>query len=124
MRGNMLTREWKHVIGWVLVIVFLTSLPGSALQGAPVVPGADKVVHALLYGIFGWLTAKALGKVHWARLGTYWLGIVLVAAADELHQLWIPGRSAEWTDWGTDALAAAAAIWLFNMASQRRELVA
>ncbi len=123
-RGNALIRQWKYVIGWALVILILTSVPGSALQGAPSIPGADKVVHALLYGILGWLTASALVPKHHLRSFTAWIGIVLFAAADEWHQRWIPARSADWADWGTDAVAAAAAIWLFNMASQRRELVA
>ncbi len=38
-------------------------------------------------------------------------GGILVSIADETHQLWLPGRTAEWQDLAADA-AALAAFWL------------
>jgi VanZ family protein len=107
------------------VILTATSLPGDALRAAPTFPGADKVVHVFMYGVLGWLAASAGATSRRpVPVVALWFGIALFAAADEWHQRWIPGRSADWADWVADALGAAAAIWLLNMASGRRERVA
>ena len=39
--------------------------------------------------------------------------IACVASADEVHQLWLPGRSADWNDLAADA-AALAIFWLIT----------
>ena len=36
--------------------------------------------------------------------------LVLVAGADELHQLWLPGRMAGWDDWFADVAGITLAL--------------
>ena len=43
------------------------------------------------------------------------------AATDELHQVFVPGRSAEFTDVLLDSLGALAGIWLY-LAWHRRQI--
>lgn len=109
---------------WSGVILIGTSIPGNALRAAPAIPGADKLMHAVFYGILGWLCAIAADGSRAAFLIALWLGIAVFAGADEWHQRWIPGRSPDWFDWIADIVSAGAAILLFNVASARRERIA
>jgi VanZ family protein len=110
-------------VAWGLVLLALTSWPSP--PDVPVVseiPNFDKVVHAVLYGVEGFLLFFA---IRWpARRPSPWLAALVVGGAlavwgtlDELHQAWIPGRSMEAGDALTDATAGlagglAAALWL------------
>ena len=104
-------------VAWGLVLLALTSWPSP--PEVPVVssiPNFDKLVHAVLYGVEGFLLYFAIGwkrdgeepgppRVSWRRALV--VGAVMAAwgALDEIHQLWIPGRSCELADAVTDAAA-------------------
>lgn len=86
--------------------------------------GADKVAHLGLYGVLGFLVARALllprrRVVMVAALA--W--ITVFAMLDEVHQHWIPGRDASIADWAADILGATlgllAATYLFSLAPRR-----
>lgn len=100
-------------------IFYLSSL--SSIRG-PNFPGADKVAHLGIYAALGFLCARALfgyGHVRAARLG----GALLAAAygaTDELHQLFVPGRSAEWLDLLADAVGAVLGASLYVQLATRR----
>jgi VanZ family protein len=132
---------WIPPLLWAATIFFLSSLPGSAYPRTSV-PGADKVVHFFLYGVMGVLCARALLHRRRTRPDLERDGAVaadgvrppvahprralLLAAAlatvygisDELHQLLVPGRSADWRDALTDAIGAVAgsalALWWYG----------
>lgn len=99
-------RAWGPVVAWALVILVATTLPlptGSWELGD--VP-ADRVAHFVLYAGFG----VTLGRAMWLQRGHRLLGFVLAwggalafAAADELHQAWIPTRVPSLGDWTADA---------------------
>ena len=99
-------RPWVWVAAWVGVILLGTSLPGSAVQGFPVV--SDKMVHFALYAPLGALLVNALGATPALRrrlLAATFLAVVigvLFGAVDEWHQLFIPGRHADIGDWHAD----------------------
>jgi VanZ family protein len=66
----------------------------------------DKVLHMLEYGAGGALAALALGG---RRPGQVALAVVLVSlygVTDELHQLFVPGRSCDVKDWIADTIGA------------------
>jgi VanZ family protein len=107
---------WQRVyfmllIGWVLVTFVLTSIPAPEI---PVrVRHADKMAHLSAYAVMGFLCAR------WRREGgasqkgaaLYALGFVaLVGAVDELHQLFIPGRTTDVADWAADVAGGAIGI--------------
>ncbi len=102
--------RWLAVL-WGLFLLALTSWPSP--PEVPVVseiPNFDKVVHAFLYGVEGFLLYFA---IRWGAPSRFsWRRALVVAGAlavwgtlDELHQAWIPGRSMEASDALTDAVA-------------------
>jgi VanZ family protein len=96
-------------VAWAAVILTLTSIPAPEFApiGAFAFPGADKLVHAAMYGVLGVLLARAAGMpVPLRTLGRLLAGVVLFAAADELHQRFIPGRSADVLDGMADVAGA------------------
>jgi VanZ family protein len=97
---------------WAVFIFVLTSIPGSAVPDVGDVPsGTDKLVHAVIYGVLGFLTARSLwepagGRPRWHYLLAL-LGIAVLALLDELHQTFIPGRDMDFADWVADVVGAA-----------------
>jgi VanZ family protein len=81
---------------------------------------SDKSGHAAAYCGLGLVVLRALARGEWAGIGA---GTSLAAiglttafgASDELHQLFVPGRSADLRDLIADATGAAAGViaaWL------------
>jgi VanZ family protein len=112
---------WLPTVAYCAAIYALSSLPASKLA-LELFPHADKLIHAVEYGLLGVLVARALGK------GTPWelrrieavVGAILFCLAfgalDEIHQSYVPGRLSEVldvvADVGGGALAAALYAWL------------
>ena len=96
---------------WVVFMLALTSWPSP--PEVPVVssiPNFDKVVHAGLYGVLGFLASFAIAWPAGRRRPLMRALCVASAIAvwgtlDEIHQAWIPGRSMELGDALTDTLA-------------------
>lgn len=117
----MSSRRWLPPLLWAALILILTSIPGTSL---PVLPFQyfDKVVHLAIYGVLGWLTARAWtsgSRVSAAAL----VAIVLVScfgALDEWHQQFIPQRSMELLDWAADTTGAAIGAFLAIAGERRR----
>ncbi len=116
----MSPRRWLPFVCWALLVLTLTSIPNPSV---PSVPGGDKAAHAIMYGVLGGLAAFALVGIrrpvlaHAAAL----VGIAALAALDEWHQLYIPGRSADVADWMADVIGATVALILSALALARRE---
>ena len=88
--------------------------------------GVDKVVHAFLYGVLGFLVSRAVADGPRRPLQTIVrvvVGIALIAALDEWHQKWIPGREAEAADWIADVTGALTGATLWLAALRRRETI-
>lgn len=113
--------RWVPAILWGALILVATSLPASTLPSAPAFPGADKVVHAAMYGVLGWLAARAVADRGRGVRGIAILGIAALAVGDEWHQRWIPGRSADVFDWMADVAGATLGASLLRTALLRRE---
>ncbi|HEX8849356.1 MAG TPA: VanZ family protein [Gemmatimonadaceae bacterium] len=98
----MNVRRWRAPLLWAAVILMVSSVPLPAVA-AP--EGTDKGIHGILYLVLGFLAARALLSARTARV---WQLLVLVAVLvafgglDELHQRWIPGRTADVKDWAAD----------------------
>lgn len=62
----------------------------------------DKLAHLFVFAIVGAAAGVASGKRGW-RMTLYCVaGAMLVGAMDELHQAFLPGRAASWSDLAAD----------------------
>ena len=107
------SRGWAAVALWLALQVTLTSLPGKAIPVALPHP-LDWAGHFCLYGGLGALIARAAALRRWPLRRLVWAAVLLStwAALDELHQLFIPGRSAEVSDWLSDTLGASLGLYV------------
>lgn len=102
---------WAAVVVWIAIQLTLTSLPGAAIPVSVNHP-LDWVGHFGLYAGLGALVARVASLHGWPprRLLIAAALISLGAALDELHQVFIPGRDAEFFDWAADTIGAIAGL--------------
>lgn len=78
-------------------------------------PPWDKLYHAGNFGVLAALLYLATGRA--------WLAVLLASlygVSDELHQAFVPGRSADPADWLADTAGALAAVLLVRLWRRRR----
>ncbi|MCC6772906.1 MAG: VanZ family protein [Gemmatimonadaceae bacterium] len=115
-----IARRWAPSVVWGMGILALTSLPGSALPVGPAIPGTDKLVHAALYAVLASLVAHAVPGQSMRAMLVVGGALALFAAADEWHQRWIPGRSADMLDWVADMSGAVVGYTYSSRSAPRR----
>lgn len=92
------------VIYWVILLI-LTSLPSGM---AVTVDVSDKVNHFGAYGLLSvllFLTMNFQIKYPFLKKNANWITVLIASVygiLDELHQMLVPGRSAELLDWLAD----------------------
>jgi VanZ family protein len=100
----------------------------SSLHKPPLPPGLpDKPAHAFGYTGLGFVIARALAGGLPPRITRrdFFVGLavaVTYAASDEIHQRFVPGRSAELADLFADAIGSAIALsacWAWGIISSR-----
>ena len=101
-------------LAWMAVLFYLSHQP--TLDTPMLFPGQDKLFHALVYGVLGFLL---LGSRTPAPDGFTELQIrssILIASlygiSDEFHQYFVPGRCTDVWDWVADTLGALIAVSL------------
>ncbi|AFH49571.1 Putative membrane protein [Ignavibacterium album JCM 16511] len=105
-----------------LTIFILTSLPSDQL---PAVEIGDKVNHFLAFFVLGFFLNLTLRyQTKYPSLKKNILLITVIVAAgygllDELHQLLVPGRSAEVFDWVADFIGASSGSLLAEFLYRR-----
>jgi VanZ family protein len=108
-------QRYGLLIAWAGLLFVLSSIPDLQFP-VRVFSWDDKIQHALAYAPVGWLFLRA---IVWKKTFTrrvLWLAILagaLYGATDELHQHFVPGRVADWTDWLADTIGVALGAWLF-----------
>ena len=93
------------LVAWVSLTFLLTSIPH--LEVHEDIPFLDKGAHFAFYGVTGFLCALWRRESgHTAKRAVLYavLFVLAVGAVDEIHQHWIPGRSADLSDWAADTL--------------------
>ncbi|MCA9535117.1 MAG: VanZ family protein [Myxococcales bacterium] len=94
-----------------MTLIFVLSSFHIQPQVIEELPFKDKLVHTIEFALLGGLCVHAARRT-WPRHATFrtaLLGVFLATAfgvTDELHQSFVPGRSAELLDIGADALGA------------------
>ena len=106
--------RWVPLGAWAGFLLYLGTTPGDALPHGGLWDAApDKLVHALLYGVLGFLLAHALGLRRPGRaLLVGGLGALAWGALDEWNQAHIAGRSSELADVAADLVGGALGGWL------------
>ena len=100
---TVLSSPWFRWTAGFLSILYMSGLywlsdqPG--VHAVPPFPGADKVVHCLLYLGLGTLLQVAFKK----RAIVLFLGVTY-GVLDEIHQLYVPGRSCDPWDMVADGV--------------------
>ncbi|MCS7177071.1 MAG: VanZ family protein [Candidatus Kapabacteria bacterium] len=89
------------------LIAYASHIPG--LQPLFTWSWGDKLTHALVYAGFGMTLAFAVTAQHqqpsFASIAVWTLLLgALYAASDELHQLFVPNRVADFRDWLADVV--------------------
>ena len=113
-------------VAWGLFVLALTSWPSP--PEVPIVssiPHFDKLMHAVLYGVEGFLLYFAVAwpgprRRSWLRAIVIGGALAVWGTLDEVHQAWIPGRSMEAADALTDAMAGFGGAVIAFVVSVRR----
>jgi VanZ family protein len=118
-------RIWGLTLAWAVLLVALTVSPAPSSPLAPPVPGIDKLVHAVLFGVLTWLALQARERDRALRMPLWLLvaAIAVFAGVDEGMQQFVPGRAADVLDWTADVAGSLLAVWLFRSAPRRREMM-
>jgi VanZ family protein len=107
---------WLPAAAWAATLFWLSSRP--TLPG-PEVPYLDKVAHFGAYAVLGALLAWGADRSRVTLAVAVVLG-VLYGASDEIHQMYVPGRSPDVLDWAADAAGVATACFLYTRWRSRR----
>ncbi|MFW6372430.1 MAG: VanZ family protein [Thermodesulfobacteriota bacterium] len=111
---------WLPLVIYLILIFVQSAFP--APQTGIKVPHLDKGVHAAMYGLLGILFCRAYGRT-WPRMGSRWLTILSILSAavfglsDEIHQYFVPYRSADRMDLLADFLGSAVGVLIYRRAT-------
>ena len=100
--GTQWLTTWSYVIAWGAVIFILSAQANLQLPDS-LPPSSDKVAHFWLYGVLGWLWARAVTARHpgWTTVAVVLSAVAftgLYGLSDEWHQAYVPGRCADLYD--------------------------
>lgn len=107
---------WLPALAWAVLIFSLSARPALP---APEVPYVDKVLHFGAYAVLGACLAFAAHRSSLPMALAMFLGAAY-GASDEIHQVFVPGRSPDVFDWVADAAGVAAAVYLYSRWRERR----
>ncbi len=105
-----------------MALIFVISSFEVQVPGAEHFPLQDKGIHLVEYAVLGWLCATASARTWpnaslWRTAAFAIFVSTLWGASDELHQAFVPGRFAEWSDVVADicgGIAGAASRQIFS----------
>ena len=114
--------RWAGVALYAVGIFALSGIPAGPTFRVPLA-AADKVLHFLLFFFFAALLYRALpgsGPPRWRAALAAALIASLYGVTDEIHQAFVPGRTASGWDWLADAAGAfLLPVWLLLAAGRK-----
>jgi VanZ family protein len=107
---------WLLLIGAALLIFWQSS--GPLPVQTPSLPGLDKLAHAVVYALLAFLAARAFATLPLRATARGVSGAAVLFAAlyglsDEVHQAFVPGRTADIWDLAADLAGALAGAFLY-----------
>lgn len=111
----MHTIRWILVIAWMILIFYLSSIPGIDIPTGP--EYVSIIIHYLEYLVLTLLLCWAINAgiiqtVFPSALVSGFIVAVFYGVTDELHQLYVPGRVTDMLDILVDAAGAITAVIL------------
>jgi VanZ family protein len=110
---------------WAALIFFLSSIKGSGFPSHPNI--LNVIAHFGEYLVLAVLLTLALNSPGQALWKTALIALAIASlygGSDEIHQLFVEGRSADPLDWVTDTLGALvgaiATVWLISARKVKR----
>jgi VanZ family protein len=115
---------WVPLVAWFLVIHNFSATPGKDLPHINI-PNADKIFHALIFGILGMLLIRACDNSNFnvSLAKMVFLAIIITicyGAYDEWFQRTVPGRSCDLIDLLADSAGSTAGIFLYIADKRKR----
>ena len=122
-RKDPLTRfvcYWLPVVLYCAAIFIQSSFPSP--ETIPSLPGSDKLLHVAAYAILGGLffrayrTSRRGNRIRHAA----WVSVLFAACygiSDEVHQYFVPERSADWLDAAADIVGSFAGVMIYRRLS-------
>lgn len=107
------SRFWLVAAAIGVVALFVLGAQPFAVGIVP--PPYDKLAHALAFGALFLVLDSALVLPLWLALAIP----LMISAADELHQLWLPGRQGGFDDWLAGMCGVILAAWFSRLARAR-----
>lgn len=106
---NLLIRYWLPVFAHMALIYYLSSRSSFPVEVPPWAFYADKVVHAVIFGMLGLLFVRAWLQGNWQNINLSASCItvafvLLYGISDEVHQMFVPNRQPSIGDIVADVL--------------------
>ena len=111
---------------WALVIFTASSIPGTKFPKF-ILKIDDKVIHISIFLVLGLLVFRALeprirkDSFDWLRAVLSTSVVAAYGALDEIHQMFVPGRSADFRDAAADAIGAILSALILYLLFRREE---
>ncbi|HET9369820.1 MAG TPA: VanZ family protein [Vicinamibacterales bacterium] len=109
--------RWRHLAWiWGPAIALAAAIFVQSSRESVALPGrSDLLAHFAAFGTLAALVLRGCAdgqrrSITWQRGAVAWLVTAAYAATDELHQRFVPGRTAALDDWIADAVGAALAV--------------
>ncbi len=129
-RAQLFSQRWRLVSAtskpwlvaaliWTAAILAVNSISVSDTS-IQTFAGADKLVHAGMYGVAAFAWRSAIRQRRDAASWWIVLAIAVLGALDEWHQMIVPGRSADARDWLADISGALLGVLIWRLVSARR----
>ena len=106
-------RAWLPVAAYMALIFYLSSLPhpDEALPKFLFEKLGDKLLHVIEYAVLAILCYRAFSRAAGPYAAGYAVVLAIVTASfygatDEVHQAFVPLRTATWLDWVADTAGA------------------
>ena len=118
-------RYWFPLITYCILIFLQSSFP--SIESVPELPYSDKFLHFFAYAVLGALFFRAYKTLRVRnRLNLLiMLSILsssLYGASDELHQHFVPYRSAEWMDIFADVLGSVFGVFICEFIMEKLKI--
>ena len=111
--------KFAPALFWLLLITALSTLPNPQLPGFKLL-AADKLVHAIVYGVLAWLLLRGWSRfaqqpVQWReRAVAFCLSTAYGVLMEWVQYAFIPGRFYEFDDMLANAFGAAVGVLVFR----------